>query len=410
LMEYIETFLVAHRLTKEMGVDNIWPLGFTPNEFIRAILDVVGRSISGGEEPRGKLRYYPRPHLQTEVDTPFVDFAGFLVVLLLDYLKWVGGGGDQLAKAAFLEVHEAIRFLLAPATYIEDGSGVGWSFVPKGVCNEKRWPLRQHRHILPTAWAVVAIQKYSTILGADPKLKEIAIALLPRVLDWVKQLRTENGLFRSSERKEPLNLAGHNYVTETLLTLSDHGVSGAEDLTAEALDRFLIELSQPTAREEFEMNLAYPVAIANKPQMQYGDRTTWATCLATLALGTDFLVKQGGSPDQLALARMRCNEMAAYVLLDRRQERGIWQKSGFQFHWTMTAVEALLRTTRYAQQEVFDTSVDAIVQAVDLILDDNKFKDALRSALLRAIRKASSFTTMLPNTSDVDEPRTGVDL
>jgi hypothetical protein len=392
VMEFVETFLVANRLTKELRLEGVWPLNFTPTECVAAILDVVGRGT--GEKRMVKdLRYYPAPHLQFEVNTPFIDFAGFLMVLLQDYLRWSPVKGDKIAAAARLEIDSAIEFLADPDTYIADSTGVGWAFVPKSACNQNHGELRLHRHILPTAWAVTAIQRFLAMPDADATLKTQAAALLPKVLSWVGALRTDSGLFLNSERKEQQpNLAGHNYVTEVLLTLAEREVSGADKLAITAVDRFLDALDQPNTRDQFEMYIVYPVFLT-RGLVRYNDHTTWATCLATLAFGVSLLkdqLAQDGGSERLSRARTHCNDMAKHILDERRNERMVWQKGYFQFHWTLTAVEALLRTARYAQRENLSISTDGIVQAVHVLLEDSRFQGALRTALLAAIRKTAS--------------------
>ena len=388
-MEFVQTFLVTHRLTKEMEIESLWPLSFSPTEQIAAILDVVG---CGKESLAERRRYYPQPHVVVEVDKPFVDFAGFLVIILLDYLMWVGTGGGEVAAAARREVDEAIRFLLDPSTYIEDDAGIGWAFIERIECSERRGEPRLHRHILPTDWATVAIQRYCTLPNADPELRKTAVSLLPRVLEWIANLRTDERMFRSSERAELPTLAGHCFMLEALLALVEAEVPEAEPLALEAVGRFLNELDRPTARDDFEMNIAYPVYITDRPGFQYGDRTTWATCLSTLALTVPFLVESPGQEatvEQVARARTHCEQMARYVLEERRNDLGVWQRNYFQFHWTLTAVEALVRVSRYARREVIETSVDAIVQAVDIVFRDTRFQSALRDALIPAIRRTS---------------------
>lgn len=388
-MEYVQTFLVAHRLTKEMRKEGLWPMSFGPQEHIAAILDVVG---SGRETVEERRRYYPRPHVGADMDNPFVDFAGFLVIILLDYLMWAGTGGGEVAAAARREVDEAIGFLLDPRTYIEDDTGVGWAFVQGVVCDERKGGTPAlHRHILPTDWAIVAIQRYCALPDADPELRATAVSLFPRMLAWITSLKTDERMFRSSDRPDTPTLAGHCFVLEALLPLVDSDVPGAEPLALEAVGRFLDELDRPTARDDFERNMTFPVYITGmQGVLQYTDRTTWATCLATLALSVPFLVEslgQEAATGQVARARMHCDQMARYLVQERRDERGVWDKFYFRFHWTLTAVEALLRVNRYAQRETFETSIDAIVQAVDLVLRDSRFQNALRDTLITAIGK-----------------------
>lgn len=198
-MEYCQTFLIAARLGRELGTSDLLPTNISISDHVGYILTTLGRDVDKGTRT-DDLNYEPLPHLPVSLETPFVDFAGFLAVLLMDFLQWKGKGTDPLSAAVVAELDTAIEFLVRENTYIGDDSQGAWGFIPKEKCGTNRMmpTLAHHRHALPTAWAVVALERYCRENYASREMTERIASLLPRVLAWVSDRRTEDGLFYSS--------------------------------------------------------------------------------------------------------------------------------------------------------------------------------------------------------------------
>lgn len=387
-MEYVGCFLLAQRLANEMNQGSMVPKGVQLDDFIEAILYTVGRGIDEKRQTE-VLRYYPLPHLQGDLELPFVDFSGFLAVTLSDYLL-LASPSESLAKAARAELDTIVEFLTHSDTYIEDQRGVGWGFLRHKDCNTRRMPLGHHRHVLPTAWALVAIQKWVQAFGSTGDKLNRFQPLLPNVLTWLTSLEPDKGLYPGGEIFAR-NLAAQNYVTEALITLAELKVAEAKPAAIKALYRLIEELDRgEIARKDFELNIAYPVAPGEgKPFMQYPDRTTWATVLATLELGIPLLREPGvhdEAREYLERAKRLCADMIRHILGERRGPHGLWQRDYLQFHWNLTAVEALLRYSRYAETEKFAFSEEALITALDFALQDGAFKQAFREAMRKSVK------------------------
>lgn len=403
LMEYTQTFLVSERLAKEMRLGRVIPLSFDPTEFIEVILAIVGRGTSDARLT-DELRYFPMPHLQVNFGEPFVDFAGFLAVTLMDYLGWKGETGSELERGAKAEVLTAIDFLTSPETFIEDDDGVGWAFIPGCKCDTRRNVLAEQRHAFPTAWAIVAIQKYLGLQASDLQLTERCEQILPKVLKWIETQRRHEGLFGTSRRSAAEDMVNHNFITEALLALTDLKIEGAKELASEALTRFLNELERTEeARLAFEEIIQYPIRIEGKQQIAYTDHTTWATLLSTLAYGVNFLQKLSSenAEEELVRARTICAEMVRHIALQRKNDAGLWQRGYLQFHWVLTAVEGLMRYARFAQPEKFDTSMDAVVQAINVALKSDSVVEALQKEMVEALRTMSAVYRLTEDKSSV---------
>lgn len=402
-MEFVETFLVADRVLKQIQEikkeERLRVSSRVPDltKRVEIILKTVGRSIDEDSE-RGQLLYFPYPHYQPRATVPFVDFAGFLAVLLTDFLKWRGKQRDEpIDRAAKAEIETCMRFLIDPETIIETDEQIGaaWGFIAKKHCDkiDKRPVIRSQR-ALPTAWAVTAISAYSTLPGHNEALKEEAFELLPKVLEWLKTLRQEEGLFFSSKSVRQVDLIGHNYVTETLLTLVECGVTEAHDLAVEAIKRFDEYLDgdgMEEAKDEVDVTINYRIDINDQPYTQYPDRTTWAGLLSTLsnAAGTLELIKHADVVELSGKVKSKCKIMAEHILNERRDEQGLWPRGKMQFHWVLNAVEALLRYSRYGTLESFSTSSYSVTQAINYVLNDPDFVRDFRNRILNAIKRSS---------------------
>lgn len=392
LMEYVATFLVADRLGKELGTPPLVPPQQNDHltEYVKRILQLVGHG-TGEERETEQKKYYPFPHLQAlAVDVPFVDFAGFLIVLLTDYVRWNADDDSVITKAARNEAEVAFDFLTDPGVYIEDEQGIGWTFVSAQNCDDNlAKPLPKHRHVFPTVKAIMAIEHYCHSKDSDAGRVKRARALLPRTLEWLSVLaRAEKGMFFASEINAAPFLLDHLYATEALLTLAPQ-VSEAKPLVLDALNRFLDELDKDDVTVyEFSRQMSHRIELKGSPAyLFYNDRATWATCLIVLAQGVDFLINNAAGAGQIARARKHCNNIALSLLTERQNPTQLWPQDFLQFHWVHSAVEALLSYSIYVPPQEIATSVDDIIQAADLLLRDEKFIRLFRELLIEKIKQ-----------------------
>ena len=399
IMEYVQSFLVVERLSKEMKLGRMLPKGFDPNVYIEYILYEIGRGLEG-KRNNEMLRYYPMPHLQVNFDIPFIDFAGFLSILLFDFISWKGDNVSEISQAAIAEIDTALDFLINPSTFIEDDDGIGWGFIPGQKCDTRNIKLASHRHPLPTAWAIVALCRNLSRKDLNVDIKTKINDILEKSLKWLISLRRPEGLFGTQIKSPTEELVNHNYITEALLTLMDNDIVGSKEIGLEALERFLVTLSNTDeAFRIFDPNIQYSIRIKSTPALAYADHTTWATLLSTIAYGVSFLRKSEAenADDNLLLARNICAKMARHIVLERRNSANLWQRSYLQFHWVLTAVESLMRFTRFAQPDRFDTSVDAVMQAVNLALRNEQVIDVIQNQLVKTLKTMSAIYSLDEN-------------
>ncbi len=393
-MEYVQTFLVVGRLEKELHISLFDPRKHNPVPHIERILKVVGHGF-GTRREEDEKKYYPYPHLRTpDVKVPFVDFAGFLIVLFTDYVRWEGSD-SPLTKAVRAEMHTAFDFLIDPDTYIQDGSGIGWGFIPGQRYETDRKPLFLCRHVFPTARAIVAIWRYAQWKGADPDRIMRVKRLLPGILKWMSTLaRGREGMFYASEENTAPYFADHIYATEALLSLAEFKVKGAKQLAVLAVDRFLGELDKgKTTVSEFERPLAYRIEDIKgiNGAIGYTDRATWATCLAVLSQGVSYLRDLGEEgATRLGKVRKYCDDIAWNLLVERRNSAGLWPDKFLQFHWVLSAVEALLRYSRDVPPKELYTTVEQVGRAADRLLADETFSGVFRQMLIGKIQELVS--------------------
>lgn len=388
LMEYVQIFLVADRLGKKLDISPpLMPPGHDLTPYIKIILTVIGRE-TGETSPGTERKYYPRPHLQMkDLEVSFVDFAGFLVVLLSDYLRWVADDDDPVSISARLGCDEALRFLIAPETYIEDEDGrVGWGFVPAGCCDEQPMrPLPQHRHVFPTARAIVAIDKYSRTPNPDVALAAQAEDVLPKVTRWLKSLQIEEtGMYYPTESDTAHNFPDQIFATEALLTLSRHKQTEAGDLALNALQTLLRQEDQVRILTDLDRSTANRVSIRGV-EVDYPSRATRATFLSTLSQGVDASIA-AGREESTGAARKLCDQMAQDLLNKRRNPSNLWPQDFLQFHWVRGAVEALLRYSRYVPPQHMSTSKEDLLKAVDALLEEPEFVDCFKKVLLEKVK------------------------
>lgn len=398
LMEHVQIFLVADRLGSELKIGpKLMPAGYDLTPFIERILKAIGRGLKADRELK-TLRYYPYPHLRaTTSSAEYVDFAGFVIVMLTDFIRWAPDTSHPAVVAAEAELHTAMEFLTDPETIIadEDQGTVGWGFVAASqIEHSASDPLPDHRHIFPTARAIVAIYRYSQWKGRQAQLADSGQKLLPKALRWIDTLAqrsTGKLLYYPTDNNEAPYFADHIFATEALLTLVEAGVDGAKNLAFDALERFLEAYDDRRARSELDKVITHRIAVkGHRGDVFYDNRATLATCLATLAQGVEMLVgeERGKSRD---LARKQCNGMVKILLSpDRRNHDGLWPKDFTQFHWVLGAVEALLRYDRYAQEVKLSTSVEKLEMAADLLLKDERFLDVFRKLLVEKVKEMGS--------------------
>jgi len=388
LMEFVQTFLVADRVGKDIttGPPLLPPIKL--QVYIERILAVV---YSG--KPGDAPRYRPFPHLKLlDVKTQFVDFAGFLVVLLTDYARWAADGKLESVQFARKAADEAMAFLVADDTFIMDKDGrVGWAFVQKTQCRESAGrPVEQHRHIFPTARAIVAIQRYADAEQIDETLVVKARKLLHGASSWIESLSTrrEAGLYFASDSNEQPFLADHIYATEALLSLhaqekGQNAKLALRDRCQEAVNRLLKEVSDQRTVVDLDRPITHHIPIKGyDADVPYDNRATVATCMSTLCQGIDVVTAK----EQRERIRRVCDRFLYMLLSDRRSPANLWPREYLQFHWTLGAVEALLRYARYVEPKVLNTTVESVEQAAEEMLDDKAFRDVFRKFLVDHIR------------------------
>ena len=414
-MEYIQTFLVSDRLGQYLkDVPPLVPPNLDINKYIARILKVLGRS-TGEKRDTDELRYFPFPHIPSSIsNVPFVDFAGFVIVLLNDYLRWWSSDDEQarlVVEAARAERETAFDFLTDQKTIIDDERGIGWGFVPAERCDTRSLDLPLHRHVFPTARAVVGICRYCNSKGADSDRVDRAQGLLIGALDWLQTLipSSDEGLFFASEARVPALFADHIYSTEALVTLAEASVPGARSLALNGLNRFLNELDKGEATV-VALDGAFPHWLAVKEYQGYQfykSRLTSATCLAVLAQSVAFLVNVGaeeGADKLLPRAREHCTQLVQYLLDKGGYATHEWIDKGFQFHAVLATVEALLRYSRYVPVEKLETTVEKVLLAADLVLKDQVFIETFRKLIVDKIRQLDR--TDLRSSDAPEEPGT----
>lgn len=394
-MEYVQTFLVAHRLGRELSISPpLVPGGRTISPHIRRVLAAIGRG-SELERPTKELRYYPLPYLPAEitVNVPFVDLAGFIIVLLTDYKRWVGDQQPSISAAADAEIETALEFLIDENTFIKDERGIGWAFVPKTDCptRDVRNKLPEQRHVFPTARAVVAIRRFLASSDDDSVLAQRAKSVLPEVLSWLETLNRKDGeFFFSGDRDSSPYMSDHVYATEALITLANlrSPELDARPLAVKGIEVLLKDMGRGTqqgAWGEMERLDSYPVYLASGNSLiHYKSRATRATLLATLSQGIEMLDAGNILRNRL---RSNCFQIVRDLVVNQKNPAGLWPKEYTQFHWVLAAVEALLRFSQHVPRVNLDTSVEEIHRAIDLLLRDETFASMLRELLVKKLEE-----------------------
>lgn len=395
VVEYCSCFLTAWRVSQKLSD----PIAIRPkvpiDDLIAGVLRSLGYDQSSMPVEGSSLRYYPQPYLMADLDLPFIDVASQIIILLCDYIEWSGNQNSVLSHAALLAIEQAVAFLSAPTTYIsnEKDSSIGWAFLASESCDSRKRPLNEQRHALPTAWAIAALARYLELKGETKKRRELidaAKALLPRTLIWLKKLTMENRLCSAGEGAGQMpNLAAHNYVTEALINLADAKVSGAREAAIASVLPFLAELDRgDEAYRDFEVALTYPL-YPKKGMVGYADRAVWANCLATLASCVS-LLRGDVKADLQPRVRRHCDEIVKKIAIHRRHQSGLWSVDYVRFHWTLAAIEGLLRYAIHATQETRSVSKDAIAFAVAAALRSPQVGEAVQRAVIEALWKTDA--------------------
>ncbi len=392
--DFVSVFLIASRLA-EVPV----PPSIEIEKYVDLLIRIVGGS-GDGEVPRKRedMHYNPSPALSAQLGTPFIDFCGSFAVTLIDYLTYAGKDNmsADVSGMAKREVLQILHFLTDPETFIEVDEKIGWAFVSGSDCDDgKGIPIPDQRHILPTAWAVTALARGWALckeLGEEAELrKKIKGEILPKALAWIDTLKTENGLYKISAVERDFDLVGHNFATETLITMSDMEIPGSVEESIEAVERFtqLLDEDYQGTYENFEANIGYRVYVKSKPVISYDDKTTWAHCLSTLALSFSALEKRSDATEELReKLRNHCVSMADQIINVRRNsESGLWDEKYLQIHWNLAAVEALLRLENFVSIERYEISDEHIRSAVARLMDSVEFQSSLEEHLIGALSR-----------------------
>lgn len=411
-LEYIQAFLVYNRLGKVLDVSNLPSL--PPIDFkLHASRIAATLNAGGSANSAAHHGYYPMPYVELAQDelVPFVDVAGFVVVFSTDFVRWANQPEDPVQKLIVAEVEKALRFLLSTDCMIQDDkddeeSAVGWAFVAGKDCpvgSKDDVPL-SHRHIFPTARAIVAIQRYLNFPQKDETLAIQARKVLPRVLKWIKTLeeRAAGERFPPKKAIGNGNLVDHLYATEALLSLSDaemipkdavESARGAVRTLLQQLNhggRFGETQSEPYFEEgiledtvgEIDAN---QIVLKSGKRLLYDYRATTGTCLSTLSQGIQHFTG-GELQEERKEIRDVCNSILKW-LIKNRNASGTWPRHRVAFQWVLSTVEGMLRFQEHVIPRKVETTEEELLVALGETLQQSDVHSYLLTALIENLNR-----------------------
>ena len=142
-----------------------------------------------------------------------------------------------------------------------------------------------------------------------------------------------------------------------------------------------------------ELLLYYQSCSAPSDSFKQSSKCTSATALATLSQAVKFL--KDTAREQQYEAQSICSKVSHILKEIRRGEDGLWPKKNARFHWTLSAVEALMRYASFVPDTQLTTSDEKLLLALAKTLEHPRVKKVLHEVLLGELRKAGRSSVSL---------------